>query len=149
MIIGNLTDSARYATLSPAIAQALEWLRDNLNTPEFEPGKKIILSPDVVINCQEVQLRAEADAPLEAHREWIDIQVSIDTPEAIGWIPTPDCKQPTMDYDSEGDYILFADRPQVAVPMLPGQFMILYPEDAHAPNIGTGTHRKYVAKVRL
>ncbi len=44
---------------------------------------------------------------------------------------------------------LVADKPQCLVPMLPGQFMILYPEDAHAPNIGEGRHRKYVVKVRV
>ncbi len=31
----------------------------------------------------------------------------------------------------------------------PGQFCIVYPEDAHAPMIGEGTERKLICKVRL
>ena len=35
------------------------------------------------------------------------------------------------------------------VDLLPGQFMIVYPEDPHAPLIGQGKIRKLIAKVKL
>lgn len=102
-----------------------------------------------MVNCQEVDLKPAEKALMEAHRDWIDIQVSIDTPELMGWSPLSACHETVQEYDSENDCLLVADKPQCLVPMLPGQFMILYPEDAHAPNIGEGRHRKYVVKVRV
>ena len=150
MVIANLTDSFRYDTLSPAIADALAWVKAHIAMPGFEAGKKIILADgDIVVNCQEVDLKDAADARMEAHREWIDIQVSVDTPELMGWSPVADCHETVQEYNPEKDCLLVADKPQALIPLLPGQFMILYPEDAHAPNIGTGRHRKYVVKVRV
>ena len=35
------------------------------------------------------------------------------------------------------------------VDLLPGQFAIVYPEDPHAPAVGTGKIRKLIAKVAL
>ncbi|WP_290144662.1 YhcH/YjgK/YiaL family protein [Muribaculum intestinale] len=150
MVIGNLTDTFRYDTLSPAIADALAWVKANIGMPGFEAGKKTVLADgDIVVNCQEVDLKPAEKALMEAHRDWIDIQVSIDTPELMGWSPLSACHETVQEYDSENDCLLVADKPQCLVPMLPGQFMILYPEDAHAPNIGEGRHRKYVVKVRV
>jgi YhcH/YjgK/YiaL family protein len=148
MVIGNLTESAKYATLSPAIAEALGWLRANIDKPGFEDGKSINLADgNIIVNCQEVDLKPTEGCLLEAHREWVDIQVAIDTPEQIGWAPVAACSHVAKPY--QGDAEFYSDSPQCLVPVLPGQFMILYPEDAHAPNIGSGRHRKYVVKVRV
>ena len=35
------------------------------------------------------------------------------------------------------------------VTVRPGEFLIVYPEDAHAPIIGRGKLRKLIAKVKL
>lgn len=150
MVIGNLSDTFRYDSLSPAIADALAWVKANIDMPGFEAGKKIVLADgDIVVNCQEVELKPADKAVMEAHREWIDIQVSIDTPELMGWSPIEACSRIVQEYNPDKDCLLASDEPQCLVPMLPKQFMILYPEDAHAPNIGEGRHRKYVVKVRV
>jgi YhcH/YjgK/YiaL family protein len=182
MVIGNLTESEKYGTLSPAVSAALAWLRDNIgcqccnadsqrfedgntqesatkqdsnaNAPEsgkaipFEDGKTVTLAGgDIIVNPQEVELKPAEGCLMEAHREWVDIQVAVDTPEQIGWAPTASCTHVAKPYTGDAEF--YSDAPQCFVPVLPGQFMILYPEDAHAPNIGSGRHRKYVVKVRV
>ena len=52
-------------------------------------------------------------------------------------------------YEKEGDCALYSDTPTTFVDLLPGQFMIVYPEDPHAPVIGEGKIRKLIAKVKL
>ena len=52
-------------------------------------------------------------------------------------------------YAAEGDCALYSDAPTTFVDLLPGQFMIVYPEDPHAPLIGQGKIRKLIAKVKL
>ena len=150
MVIGNISDSFRYDTLSPAIAEALAWLRNNLHMSGFENRKEIILANgDIVVKCQEVNLKPSGECRMEAHRDWIDIQVAIDTPESIGWAPLSACKEGSGGGWGGGGGMFFTDAPQCEVPVNPGQFMILYPEDVHAPNIGSGPHRKYVVKVKV
>ena len=45
--------------------------------------------------------------------------------------------------------MLYADRPSTYVTLSPGQWLMAWPEDAHAPVIGNGRIRKLIAKVRL
>ena len=52
-------------------------------------------------------------------------------------------------YEANGDCALYSDAPTTFVDLLPGQFMIVYPEDPHAPLIGQGKIRKLIAKVKL
>ena len=43
----------------------------------------------------------------------------------------------------------FGDEPQCHITVRPGQFIIFFPEDAHAPNIGIGNHRKLCVKIAI
>ena len=52
-------------------------------------------------------------------------------------------------YDEAKDYLLYTDTPSVFIDVNPGEFVIVYPEDLHAPGIGDGKIRKLVAKVLL
>ena len=46
-------------------------------------------------------------------------------------------------------YLMDVKAPRVAQYCEPGQFVIVYPEDPHAPVIGSGKIRKLIAKVKL
>ena len=86
---------------------------------------------------------------LEGHRKYIDVHILLEGKETIGWTPLSKalCKQ--KDYDEAKDYLLYADTPSVFIDVNPGEFVIVYPEDLHAPGIGDGKIRKLVAKVLL
>ncbi|MBR4222138.1 MAG: YhcH/YjgK/YiaL family protein, partial [Victivallales bacterium] len=43
----------------------------------------------------------------------------------------------------------FEDKAQSWFDVRPGCFAIFFPEDAHAPNVGTGKHRKVVIKIAI
>ena len=47
------------------------------------------------------------------------------------------------------DFALYAQKASTYFTVKPGQFYIMFPEDAHAPIIGNGTLRKLIAKVRV
>ena len=60
-----------------------------------------------------------------------------------------DLQNETKANSKEEDCALYSDRPTTYVSLLPGQFVIVYPEDPHAPVIGSGKIRKLIAKVKL
>ena len=86
---------------------------------------------------------------MEAHKEYLDIQIPLDVPETMGIKATADCKIVKSAYNDEKDIMFFEDKPANFITIYPGEFIILYPEDAHAPLIGEGKVRKLVIKVKV
>ena len=50
-------------------------------------------------------------------------------------------------FNEEDDFAVYAERAQSYLTIHPGEFAIVWPEDAHAPIIGQGALRKLIAKV--
>jgi biofilm protein TabA len=88
-------------------------------------------------------------AKFECHNQHIDIQVCISGLETIGWKPRGKCLQPNGNYNAEKDVQLFFDAPEMFFQLTDGQFVILFPEDVHAPMIGQGLIKKLVMKVKI
>mgnify|MGYP000197077124 FL=1 len=86
---------------------------------------------------------------LEGHRKYIDVHILLEGKETIGWTPLCKALCKHKDYDEAKDYLLYTDTPSVFIDVNPGEFVIVYPEDLHAPGIGDGKIRKLVAKVLL
>ena len=77
------------------------------------------------------------------------VHILLEGTETIGWKAIEDLKDEVKPYEANGDCALYSDAPTTFVDLLPGQFMIVYPEDPHAPLIGQGKIRKLIAKVKL
>lgn len=104
----------------------------------------------VFIKIKEIQGKAEGESELEAHRRYIDIQLPLTGNETFGYSDIESCKQPTSDFDSEKDIIFFHDKPDRYITVKPGEFIIFFPEDAHAPDITDDpNHRKMIVKVSV
>jgi uncharacterized protein, YhcH/YjgK/YiaL family len=89
---------------------------------------------------------AEA-AKLESHAKYIDIQIPLTAPETMGFLPAGACKNSPDGYNAAKDITFFADKPSAYVRVEPGQFVIFFPHDGHAPCIGEGAIRKLIIKV--
>jgi len=67
----------------------------------------------------------------------------------MGWSPRSRCQRPHDQYDAEQDIEFFGDTPDTYVTVHPSEFAVFFPDDAHAPLIGTGEIHKIVIKVPL
>jgi YhcH/YjgK/YiaL family protein len=54
-----------------------------------------------------------------------------------------------QEYSVEKDVMLWSDAPDFYLKLAPGSFLILYPQDAHAPLSGAGEIKKAVFKIRV
>lgn len=147
MILCDISSASRFKTLSPALAAAIDWLQSNASTT-FEKGSFTIGdgSP-VTVKCEEPHLRAPETAQLEAHRKFIDIHVPLKSSETIGWAPVDGLKYPHGPYDESADICFYGDSATSMLRVRTGQMAVFFPEDAHAPNIGVGTHKKLCIKI--
>lgn len=148
MVLGDLNEIGRFAILGEDISIALRWIKENMALP-FHKGKIEIKPERITVNCEEVAMVPRGKQFIEAHRRFIDIHVPLSGEETIGWASVSDLKNIIRPYDEEKDIIFYGEAPQCLLPIFPGQFAIFFPEDGHAPNIGTGNHRKFCVKIAL
>lgn len=148
MIFDSLKNSALYYGVHPRLKRAFELIAAT-DWTRMEPGIHELEGRDIYVNVMERELKQKADAKLEVHDAYIDIQVLVaGTEETFGWSERCDLKQPRGAFDAGKDILFYDDEPQTYYTLRPGQFTVLFPEDGHAPMVGTGTVRKIIVKVR-
>lgn len=148
MIVSNLQNSERIESLHPLFKQLFDYVKthDLLHT---ECGRIELAGDDLFINNVNPTCVSASDQVLEVHRDYIDVHILLDGKERIGWKALEDVTDLKQAYQKEGDCALYSDTPTSFVDLLPGQFLIVFPEDPHAPVIGEGKIRKLIGKVRL
>ena len=148
MIFDSLKNSALYYSVHPRLEKAFGYIIST-DWAKMEPGIHELDGKDIYVNVMERELKKPADAKLEIHNEYIDIQVLVcGEKEAFGWSERADVRKSLGGFDVQKDIQLFDDVPQTYYTLRPGQFTILMPEDAHAPMVGEGWVRKIIIKVR-
>ena len=148
MIYGNIAYADRYASLQHLLPQLFAYVKshDLLHTPM---GKIVLDGDKLFINNVNPECLSEEKQVLEVHRRYIDVHILLEGKERVGWRNTDDCKELAHPYDEGGDFATFFDKPTTYIDMMPNDFLIVFPEDAHAPIIGSGKIRKAIAKVML
>ena len=133
MIIDTIDNLGKYVALNPLFADVVEFLNSH-DLQTLEAGKYPIKDKDLFLNLQVAKQRTKETAFLETHVEMIDIQIPVTAAETFGY--TPLCDLPAFDYNAEKDITKYGDtKAQTYVTVKPGQFVIFFPQDGHAPCI--------------
>lgn len=148
MILDDLKYIETYTSLSEEIAIALRWAAQQAKET-FEKNTIELVPQKVIAQCEEVAMTPREKLMLEAHHRFIFIHVPISGEESMGWSSIENVKNKMAEYDEDNDIIFYGDAPQRVFHIHPGQFAIFFPEDAHAPNIGIGNHKKLCIKIAI
>jgi biofilm protein TabA len=150
MIIDTIANAYKYFGIHPLFSKAFDYINqtDLANT---EGGKFDIDGNNLkaIFSNKKGMTTAESTAKFECHNRHIDIQVCIDGVETVGWKPRATCASQKGDYNPEKDVLFFNDAPDMFFQLTNGQFVILFPDDVHAPMIGEGEIHKLVIKVKI
>lgn len=131
MIYDHIQNISLYKGISPALDIGLDYLL-TVNK-EIENGV-VLLDNGVKAIISEYSTKVKNENGYEAHRQYIDIQFPVDGIEMVKFCPL-EYLTPTMDYDEEKDYILFSEQGGVDFTIGDGYFLVLFPEDAHMPQL--------------
>jgi len=134
--------------MNPLFKKAFDYLK-SLDLSKIEVGKTQLEGTDLVFNVSDSNLKTVENAKLEVHDKFIDIQMPVSTAEGFGWLHRSDLKKEAAPFNTEKDIQFFEDKAETYFTLQPGNFAIFFPDDAHAPCIGTGTVRKIVIKVKV
>lgn len=148
MIIDSLENSALYEHLNPFFPKAFAYLK-SLDFSKLEAGKIELEGKDLFVGISETNLKEKKDAKLEAHNNYIDIQVPVSKKEIFGWKPRQDIQTEAGPFNTEKDVQFYEDTPVTYFDLNPKNFTILFPHDTHAPCIGEGSIFKIVIKVKV
>lgn len=146
IIVDELNHAESYFSMHSCFEKAFSFIRQkelsNLSLGKHEiEGNRIfcIVSKGPGLKRKEVRL--------EAHRKYIDIQYIIAGVDEMGWKQTQECEHIAADYDADKDIIYFEDDPETWTEVPVGSFTIFFPEDAHAPLVGSDDIHKVVLKI--
>jgi biofilm protein TabA len=149
MIFANRKDALRYKGLMPNLDIALEKL-----TPEFlsTVGEERVEIKGSDVYCFKVYLntKPEEETFFENHKEYVDIHVVTEGMEGMG-IAIPETLELYEERPETDAYFFRGEVPQKMI-LIPENFLVAFPEDAHKTCMTVDTPKpftKIVFKVRL
>ena len=159
MIFDTLENLERYRGLDARLDRGLEALRafrsGDAGFP-LEDGRHELAGSGLYASISSYRSQAPKAKSFEAHRRYLDVQVVLEGRETLYWAPLGRLR-PDGEYSPGEDIAFYSPQAQglgLGLPLEPGLFTVLFPQDGHKP----GCHpaggrpqavRKLVLKVRL
>lgn len=150
MILDKIENADLYFDSVPGMERFMRFYNDN-DLELFPAGKLRLDGDDLFVNIIDLQARDKKDVPMEAHKDYIDIQIPMSAPETMGYKAQEDCEQVIQEYDEGKDVELYDDKSVAEFTVPVGYFAVFFPSDGHRPGLipqGT-TLRKLIVKTRV
>jgi biofilm protein TabA len=148
MIIARLTDRERYESLHPLLKQLFDYVESH-DFSHAPAGRTELQGDDLFVNLDETTMVERAKQRLEVHRRYIDVHIPLTTAEDFGWRHLSTLGDSDEPFDELHDRAFYTAPSDKWFKLRPGEFCIVFPEDAHAPVVGSGTIRKLVGKLKI
>ncbi len=133
MILDSLKNINQYAALNERINKVFEAAK-NYTSDNFVKGRVDIDGDTIYMNFAEYETKIKDDAIAEAHKKYIDVMCMIEGTETIYVKDTEKLSNITSEYTEENEALLAdLDDDMTPIRLEAGSFVILFPQDAHAP----------------
>lgn len=146
MIVSRLSELSRYRGLSRNLDVAFDWLGKGA-WRQLPAGKYPIQGDNVFALIQEYVTKEHSECRLEAHRQYIDIQMVVSGREIIEVLPV-NALATIEPYKPDIEFFASPEGGNAHVLMMnPEQPAVFFPEDAHRPCMKVGDSVESVKKV--
>lgn len=137
-----------YSAVHPLFKTAFEHLLNN-DIANFHEGQCSIKGKEVFAAVSNEVFKTKDIYYHEAHKEYIDIQVALKGSFEIGLRFLDNCKNIKVEYNAEKDIEFYDEEPLSKINLSEGEFLILFPEDAHLPYPPKESVTKVVYKIKI
>ncbi|MBR1425167.1 YhcH/YjgK/YiaL family protein [bacterium] len=109
---------------------------------------KYVISDDIYANVEEYFTKEVTNAKFESHKKYLDIQILLKGKEKISYAPVDELNI-LQNYDENRDIVFYSDNVEnVPYITLDGSnFVVLFPHEAHAPQISLNESMKVLKVV--
>ena len=147
MILDTLDRLEKYGYISPLMDKVLDFFKKtDLST--LTPGRIDLQDDDLFVNVNRQEAQTRDEALIEAHREYIDIQVPISSDEEMGFISAPFMPAPSKAYNADRDVAFYPGLCDTYLNVRKGMFVVFFPGEGHAPAITKDGILKLIVKIR-
>ena len=142
MIIDKIENTKLYTQIPDYVCEFLKTLSKDT------PCGRYNLSDTDYVNVEEYQTKIISDAKFETHDKYIDIQLLLSGKERI-YLTSRDGLTEANPYNSEKDITFYIDNISKAdyVTVDTSNFIVIYPHEAHAPQVSNDGIPHNVKKV--
>ena len=147
MILDTLDRLESYGYISPLMGKVVEFFRTT-DLAELTPGRIILQGDDLFVNVNRQDAQTRDEVPIEAHKDYIDIQVPISSDEEMGFISAAYLPKPSVPYSAEKDVAFYPGLCDTYLNVKKGMFTVFFPGEGHAPAITKDGILKIVVKIR-
>ncbi|MGN0250962.1 MAG: YhcH/YjgK/YiaL family protein [Oliverpabstia sp.] len=152
MILDTIFNAKQYQKINPGIDRVLDEVT-RYTSDHYPLGRITLDGKNLYMNLEQYQLHDREDGMAEAHRKYIDVMYMVEGVETIYVKPVDRLQNVRKEYDFEKDLLLAdIDEDATVVRLEAGSFIILFPQDAHAPGCSAGSSenvKKIVGKIRI
>ena len=147
MILDTIDRLENYGYISPLMDKVVEFF-STTDLSVLEPGRIVLQGNDLFVNVNRQGAQTRQDAPIEAHQEYIDIQVPISCDEEMGFVSAPFLAAPSVPYSAEKDVAFYPGLCDTYLNVRKGMFTVFFPGEGHAPAITESGVLKLIVKIR-
>lgn len=147
MILDTLDRLECYGYISPLMDKVLDFFRKT-DLATLKPGRIDLQGDDLFVNVNRQDAQTRDEAPIEAHQEYIDIQVPISSDEEMGFISAPFMPAPSKAYNADRDVAFYPGLCDTYLNVRKGMFVVFFPGEGHAPAITRDGILKLIVKIR-
>ena len=152
MILDTIENAGCYAGLHPDVDRVLEAVR-TVTAEAYPTEKRELDGRNAFLLFPNYETHRVENAQFEAHRAYIDVMYMVEGEELIYVKPTAALNRITKPYEEASDALLGAmEEDCTPVLLKAGMFVILFPQDAHAPACCVHDPKpvkKIIGKVRI
>ncbi|MCQ2257782.1 MAG: YhcH/YjgK/YiaL family protein [Bacteroidaceae bacterium] len=146
MIIDTIENLNKYIGINPLFSKVVEYINNN-DLCAHEPGKVEIEGKDLFVNYAIAKGKSVDEAKIESHDVMIDIQIPLSCPETMGYTPRKNLTE--TEYNAAKDITFYPGVAEKYVTINPGEFVIFFPQDGHAPCVSENPEiKKVIFKVK-
>ena len=147
MILDTLDKLEKYGFISPLMDKVADFFK-NTDLASLEPGRIVLQGDDLFVNINRQDAQTRDEVPIEAHKEYIDIQVPISSDEEMGFLSAPFMPAPSEPYSAERDVAFYPGLCDTYLNVKKGMFVVFFPGEGHAPAITKDGILKLIVKIR-
>ena len=147
MILDTLDRLESYGYISPLMDKVSDFFRTT-DLSGLKPGRIVLQGDDLFVNVNRQDAQTRDEVPIEAHCEYIDIQVPISCDEEMGFISAPFLPAPSVPYSIERDVAFYPGLCDSYLNVRKGMFVVFFPGEGHAPAITKTGILKLIVKIR-
>lgn len=152
MIYDEMINARQYQGIHPGIDVVLEEMQ-KYTADNYPEGKVLLDGEKLFLIFGRYETQSPKDALTEAHQQYIDVMYMVEGEEIVYVKPVSRMKKVTKPYDESVDALLGeTDHDAAPVRLEPGCFVVLFPQDAHAPACyveGPTAVKKIIGKIRI